>query len=55
MPIVGTSKPQRLEENAGAIDVRLTRAELDEIERVSPRGAVVGERYHASGAALLNG
>ena len=55
VPIPGTSSVERLEENAGAIDVRLTRAELDEIERVSPRGAVVGERYHASGAALLNG
>ena len=55
VPIPGTSSVRRLEENAGAIDVRLTRAELDEIERVSPRGAVVGERYHASGAALLNG
>ena len=55
VPIPGTSSVERLEENAGAIDVRLTRAELDEIERVSPKGAVVGERYHASGAALLNG
>ena len=55
VPIPGTSSVERLEENAGAIDVRLTRAELDEIERVSPRGAVVGERYHASGAALLTG
>jgi aryl-alcohol dehydrogenase-like predicted oxidoreductase len=55
VPIPGTSSVQRLEENAGAIDVRLTRAELDDIERVSPKGAVVGERYHASGAALLNG
>ena len=55
VPIPGTSGVERLEENAGAIDIRLTRAELDEIERVSPRGAVVGERYHASGAALLNG
>ena len=55
VPIPGTSSVERLEENAGAIDIRLTRAELDEIERVSPKGAVVGERYHASGAALLNG
>jgi len=55
VPIPGTSGVERLEENAGAIDIRLTRAELDEIERVSPKGAVVGERYHASGAALLNG
>ena len=29
--------------------------EIDEIDRKSPKGAVAGERYHASGAALLNG
>ena len=34
---------------------QLTRDELDEIDRRSPKGAVAGERYHASGAALLNG
>jgi aryl-alcohol dehydrogenase-like predicted oxidoreductase len=55
IPIPGTSSVERLAENAGAADVRLTREELDEIERRSPRGAVAGERYHQSGAALLNG
>jgi aryl-alcohol dehydrogenase-like predicted oxidoreductase len=55
IPIPGTSSVERLEENAAAARIRLTREELDEIERQSPKGAVVGERYHASGAALLNG
>jgi aryl-alcohol dehydrogenase-like predicted oxidoreductase len=55
IPIPGTSNVERLAENAGAIGVRLTRDELDEIDRRSPKGAVAGERYHASGAALLNG
>jgi aryl-alcohol dehydrogenase-like predicted oxidoreductase len=55
VPIPGTSSVERLTENAGALDVRLTREELDEIERRSPKGAVAGERYHTSGAALLNG
>lgn len=54
VPIPGTSSIKRLEENAGAVGVRLTREELDEIDRRSPRGAVAGERYHESGAALLN-
>ena len=54
VPIPGTSSVERLEENAGAAEVRLTREELEEIERVSPKGSAVGERYHASGAALLN-
>jgi aryl-alcohol dehydrogenase-like predicted oxidoreductase len=55
VPIPGTSSIERLSENAGALGVQLTREELDEIERRSPKGAVAGERYHASGAALLNG
>jgi aryl-alcohol dehydrogenase-like predicted oxidoreductase len=54
-PIPGTSNVERLAENVGAVDVHLTRDELDEIDRRSPRDAVAGERYHASGAALLNG
>ena len=54
-PIPGTSSVERLAENVGAIGVRLTRDELDEIDRRSPKGAVAGERYNASGAALLNG
>jgi aryl-alcohol dehydrogenase-like predicted oxidoreductase len=55
VPIPGTSNVERVEENVGAANVRLTRQELDEIDRRSPKGAVAGERYHASGAALLNG
>ena len=55
VPIPGTSNIGRLAENVGAVDVHLTREELDDIDQLSPKGAVAGERYHASGAALLNG
>ena len=55
VPIPGTSSLERLSENAAAADIQLTRDELAEIERRSPKGAATGERYHASGAALLNG
>jgi aryl-alcohol dehydrogenase-like predicted oxidoreductase len=55
IPIPGTSSVERLEENAGAVGVELAPAELDEIDRRSPKGAAAGERYHTSGAALLNG
>jgi hypothetical protein len=44
-----------VDENAAAAAVRLTRQELDEIDRRSPKGAVAGDRKHASGAAQLNG
>jgi aryl-alcohol dehydrogenase-like predicted oxidoreductase len=54
IPIPGTSSIDRLAENARAVDVKLTREELDEVDRRSPQGAVAGARYHASGAALLN-
>jgi aryl-alcohol dehydrogenase-like predicted oxidoreductase len=53
--IPGTSSLERLAENVGAVGVNLTRDELNEIDRRSPKGAVAGERYHASGAALLDG
>jgi aryl-alcohol dehydrogenase-like predicted oxidoreductase len=55
VPIPGTSSVDRLGENAAAVTVRITRDDLDEIDRRSPKGAVAGERYHDSGAALLNG
>ena len=55
VPIPGTSNVERLAENVGTIGVQLTRDELAEIDRRSPKDAVAGERYHASGAALLNG
>jgi aryl-alcohol dehydrogenase-like predicted oxidoreductase len=54
VPIPGTSSIERLTENAGASAVSLTREELEEIDRRSPKGVVAGERYHASGAALIN-
>jgi aryl-alcohol dehydrogenase-like predicted oxidoreductase len=54
VPIPGTSSAERLAENAAAADVRLTQGELDEIDRLAPKGAVAGARYHASGAALVN-
>jgi aryl-alcohol dehydrogenase-like predicted oxidoreductase len=55
VPIPGTSSVDRVTENASAVTVQLTRGELEEIERRSPKGAAVGARYHTSCAALLNG
>jgi aryl-alcohol dehydrogenase-like predicted oxidoreductase len=55
IPIPGTSSVERLVENVGAVGVHLTQGELDEIDGRSPKGVVAGDRYHASGAALLNG
>jgi aryl-alcohol dehydrogenase-like predicted oxidoreductase len=55
IPIPGTSSIDRLEENADAASVRLTREQLDEIDRLSPRGVAAGQRYDARASALLDG
>jgi aryl-alcohol dehydrogenase-like predicted oxidoreductase len=54
IPIPGTSSVGRLEENAAAADVELSREELERIDSASPKGAAAGARYHASGAQLLD-
>jgi len=45
VPIPGTTKLHRLEENVGAANVRFTREELQEIEGVLSTTAVRGARY----------
>ena len=44
-PIPGTKKLHRLEENIGAVDIRLTPDDLREIEDATARITVHGERY----------
>src|SRR4051812_26745880 len=55
VPIPGTKRRKYLEENAGAVDVELTRDELRRIEEVAPRGAAAGERYPEHMMHLVNG
>jgi len=45
VPIPGTTKLERLEEDIGAADVKLTRDDLDEIEGAAAKIAVHGARY----------
>lgn len=45
VPIPGTRKLERLEENAGAADIALTAEDLAAIENAFPQEAVVGGRY----------
>ncbi|MBX7219983.1 MAG: aldo/keto reductase [Blastocatellia bacterium] len=47
VPIPGTKRIARLEENVGALAVQLTDADLHRIDAVMPRGSVSGERYPA--------
>jgi aryl-alcohol dehydrogenase-like predicted oxidoreductase len=48
VPIPGTTRLDRLEENMGAISVELTAEDLREMEEAASRIAVRGERYPAS-------
>lgn len=44
-PIPGTKHIKYLEENVGAVNVQLTREDLEEIDAIAPKGAAAGLRY----------
>ncbi len=45
VPIPGTKRRERLEENAAAVNVALDKALMSRLEQAFPRGAASGERY----------
>ena len=45
VPIPGTTKRHRLEENVGAVDIQLTADDLSEIDRAASQIEVRGARY----------
>ena len=54
VPIPGTKRVKYLEENVGALDVRLSRGELAALEAAFPKNAAAGTRYTEAGMATLN-
>ena len=52
VPIPGTKRRTYLEQNAGAVDVELTRDDLERIDAELPKPA--GERYNEAGMASVN-
>jgi aryl-alcohol dehydrogenase-like predicted oxidoreductase len=54
VPIPGTKRRKYLEQNIGALDVRLSPEELERIDRILPAGAASGPRYHEAGMATIN-
>lgn len=54
VPIPGTKRRKYLEENVGALEVELTSEDLEEIEKVFPRGAASGPRYQADMMQLID-
>ena len=55
VPIPGTKRTKWLLENIAASDIHLSAETLAAVEAAVPRGAVVGDRYHASGMKTING
>lgn len=54
VPIPGTTSLSRIAENAAAVTIVLSAADLARIEAVTPRDSVAGERYPAASAHLLD-
>jgi aryl-alcohol dehydrogenase-like predicted oxidoreductase len=54
VPIPGTTRPERLEENVAAVEIALTAAELAAIEEAAPKGFALGERYDAQRMTMMN-
>jgi aryl-alcohol dehydrogenase-like predicted oxidoreductase len=54
VPIPGTTKVHRLQENSGAVDVELTPEDLEEIAEAADRVDIQGERYPAHMQRWIN-
>jgi aryl-alcohol dehydrogenase-like predicted oxidoreductase len=54
VPIPGTRRRNHLEENAGALDVRLSEEELAALDEAAPKGAAAGPRYPEPQMATVN-
>jgi aryl-alcohol dehydrogenase-like predicted oxidoreductase len=55
VPIPGTRRRERLDENAAAADLELSADDLRTIDEIFPPDQVAGDRYPEEGMALLNG
>lgn len=54
VPIPGTKRRKYLEENVGALDVKLTADDLKRIDEVAPKGVAAGLRYPAALMGSIN-
>ncbi len=54
IPIPGTKRRKYLEENVGALNVKLSPEDLRRIDEVAPHGAAAGDRYPQSAMAAVN-
>ena len=54
VPIPGTKRAKYLDDNLGAVDVRLNADDLAEIDAILPAGAAAGERYTAQAMQAID-
>lgn len=54
VPIPGTTKQSRLEENAAAADIEITAEEMAAIDEIAPQGVAAGGRYDERGMMIVN-
>ena len=54
VPLIGARRPDQLAEELGALELRLTSADLAAIEGAVPKGAAAGERYAPAQMAQLD-
>jgi aryl-alcohol dehydrogenase-like predicted oxidoreductase len=54
VPIPGTKKVARLEENAGAVEVSLSEEDLAQIEDIAPHDVAAGTRYPEAMMGMVN-
>jgi aryl-alcohol dehydrogenase-like predicted oxidoreductase len=54
VPIPGTKRRTYLEENAAAVDLELSPADLARIAAAVPKDAVAGDRYSSEGLTLID-
>jgi len=55
VPIPGTKRRKYLEDNVGALEVKLSARDLQRIDGVSPKGAAAGSRYPERAMNAVNG
>ena len=54
VPIPGSKRRERLEENAAAADIQLTPDDRREIDALLPAGIAAGTRYAEGGMKTIN-
>ena len=54
VPIPGTKHIRYLDQNIGALEVKLSDADLDRLDEILPPGAAAGMRYHERGMETVN-